>query len=257
MKKIILTSLLLCLFNFTYAEKIIFSANSMTGKTGDSETSTILNGNAYIKTESMEIKADRIELAGADYQFIIATGSVEGINTEAHMEFTCDTMNYDRTTKVAELKGSVNLIDKDNDVKAKAQMIEYDQEKDIAVLQININLIQKDNVCEGLYATYYKKDQILELSGNAHVKQGSDDFRAQSITLDMDTQDIKLGGNVSGTVTTSKEKKDNKNAEATEKNDENLSAPEDSEITENTEEQKESSVDAEKTETETATDDKN
>lgn len=207
MKKLFFTLLFCLCINFAFAEKIIFSANSMSGKTGKSESSTILQGNAYIKTESMEIKADRIELAGTDYQFIIATGSVEGLNIDANMEFTCESLNYDRTTKIAELKGNVNLVDKDNDVRAKAQIIEYDQEKDIAVLQININLIQKDNVCEGLYATYYKKDQLLELSGNAHVKQGTDDFRAQSITLNMDTQDIKLGGNVSGTVTTTKEKK--------------------------------------------------
>lgn len=207
MKRLFFIAIFCLCINCIFAEKIIFSANSMSGKTGKSDSSTVLQGNAYIKTESMEIKADRIELAGTDYQFIVATGMVEGVNLEANMEFTCESLNYDRTTKIAELKGNVNLIDKDNDVKAKAQIIEYDQAKDIAVLQININLIQKDNVCEGLYATYYKKDQLLELSGNAHVKQGTDDFRAQSITLNMDTQDIKLGGNVSGTVTTTKEKK--------------------------------------------------
>lgn len=223
MKKILLTSLCFLIATSLFAEKIVFSANMMSGKTGDTDSSTILEGNAYIKTESMEIKAEKIELSGKDYQYINAVGNVEGKNIESNMDFTCETLSYDRTTKIAELKGNVNLVDKDNDVKAKAQIIEYDQEKDIAVLQIRINLIQKDNVCEGLYATYYKKDQILELSGNAHVKQGTDDFRAQSITLNMDTQDIKLGGNVSGTVTTSKEKKADKKEDETKTQTENIS----------------------------------
>ena len=67
-----------------------------------------------------------------------------------------------------------------------------------------MNLTQKDNVCSGSYAVYYKKTQLLEISGNAQVKQNEDVFRAQYITLDMDTQDITLGGNVKGKVTESK-----------------------------------------------------
>ena len=193
-----------------FAEKIVFSANKMTGQAGNSNTTTTLSGNSYIKTSSMEIQADDIELSGDDYRYIKATGNVNGKNLEANMDFTCNSLEYDRTTKIAELKGDVKLIDNDNDVKADAQIIVYDQDAEIAVLQVKINLTQKDNVCSGSYAVYYKKTQLLELSGNAQVKQKEDVFRAQYITLDMDTQDITLGGNVKGKVTESKkeEKKD-------------------------------------------------
>ena len=186
------------------AEKIVFSANRMTGQAGNSNTTTSLSGNAYIKTSSMEIQADEVELSGDDYRYIKASGNVSGKNLEANMDFTCNSLEYDRTTKIAELKDNVKLIDKDNDVKADAQIIVYDQDAEIAVLQVKVNLTQKDNVCSGSYAVYYKKTQLLEISGNAQVKQGEDVFRAQYITLDMDTQDITLGGNVKGKVTESK-----------------------------------------------------
>lgn len=199
--------------NFAFSEKIIFSANSMTGKSGDSNTTTSLTGNAYIKTNSMEIQADAVTLSGDDYRYIKSTGSVTGKNLETNMEFKCDELNYDRTTKIAELKGNVSLTDIDNEVTAQAQIIIYDQNKDIAILQVKINLLQKDNICTGSYAVYYKKNQILELSGNAQIKQKDDTFRAQHITLDMDSQDITLGGNVRGSVT------DTKNTE--EENEEN------------------------------------
>ena len=52
---------------------------------------------------------------------------------------------------------------------------------------------------------YYKDTKLLEISGNAQVKQNDDIFRAQFITLNMDTQDITLGGNVKGTVKDTKE----------------------------------------------------
>ena len=187
------------------AEKIIFSANRMTGQAGNTNTTTSLSGNAYIKTETMEIQADDVELSGDNYRYIKATGHITGKNLKTNMEFTCESLEYDRTTKLASLKGNVKLEDKDNDVKADAQIIEYNQDTEIAVLQVQIKLTQKDNVCSGSYAVYYKKAQLLEISGNAQVTQKDDVFRAQHITLDMDTQDITLGGNVKGKVTDTKE----------------------------------------------------
>ena len=44
----------------------------------------------------------------------------------------------------------------------------------------------------------------MEISGNAQVKQENDTFRAQQITLDLDTQSITLSGNVKGSVTETK-----------------------------------------------------
>ena len=55
------------------AEKIIFSANRMTGQAGNTNTTTSLSGNAYIKTETMEIQADDVELSGENYRYIKAT----------------------------------------------------------------------------------------------------------------------------------------------------------------------------------------
>ena len=197
-----------------FAEKIIFSANRMTGQAGNTNTTTSLSGDAYIKTETMEIQADDVELSGDNYRYIKATGHIAGKNLKTNMEFTCDSLEYDRTTKLASLKGNVNLEDKDNDVKANAQIIDYNQDTEIAVLQVQIKLTQKDNVCSGSYAVYYKEAQLLEISGNAQVQQDDDIFRAQHITLNLDTQDITLGGNVKGTVKDTKSVESEPEAEA-------------------------------------------
>lgn len=197
-----LFSILLSLFALSlFAEKISFSAEEMSGQAGGKSSSTILNGNAFIKTESMEISADRIELTGDNYRYIKAQGNVSGKNTDSKMDFTCETLEFDRETNIASLKGDVCLIDASNEVTANAQMIEYNQGTEVAVLQIKVKLVQKSNVCTGAYAVYQKKNQLLEISGNAQVRQGSDTFRAQQISLNMETQDIKLIGNVKGSVT--------------------------------------------------------
>lgn len=216
------------------AEKIVFSANRMTGQAGNTNTTTNLSGNAYIKTETMEIQADDVELSGDNYRYIKASGNITGKNLESHMDFTCESLEYDRTTKIALLKGNVKLDDKDNDVRAESQIIEYNQELEIAILQVQIRLIQKDNVCTGSYAIYYKATQLLEISGNAQVQQKEDLFRAQNITLDMNTQDITLGGNVKGKVTDTKkaEKKENEASDDSEQTSENEEAGESDNSTE-------------------------
>ena len=70
-------------------------------------------------------------------------------------------------------------------------------------MQIAITLKQKDNTCTSAYAIYRKKAQMLEMSGNPKIVQGKDTFRAQEITLNLESQEITLDGRVRGTVTDS------------------------------------------------------
>lgn len=183
-----------------FAEEITFSANSMTGVAGNTSDRTTLVGNAFVKTAQMEISANKIEMSGKEFRMVEATGNIRGKNLETNMEFTCDQMTYDRDTKIAVLRDRVHLIDVENEVAADAEIIEYNQDTDIAVLQINILLTQKENICRSAYAVYRKKEQILNLSGNAQITQGKDSFRAQEISLNLDTQEITLDGRVRGSV---------------------------------------------------------
>lgn len=207
MRKIIISLLLFFVFNHLFCEEIIFSADSMSGQAGNSNSTTNLLGEAFVQTESMKIQADSIELSGENYRFIKADGNVSGQNFSSNLDFSCDSLSYDRTTKIATLFGNVNLKDNDNDVTAKAQMIEYNQTTNKAILQIKIDLKQKENQCTGSYAVYLKNEQILELSGNAQIKQKDDTFRAQYISLNMETQEITLDGNVRGSIKETKSEK--------------------------------------------------
>lgn len=218
MKKI-LPIIILSFFSLSFltAENITFSASSMTGQAGNNNTTTTLRGNAYIKTDTMEINAEEVELSGEDFRYIKAKGNVEGKNLETQMDFSCDSLEYDRENKTAVLKGGVVFKDVENDVEAEAEVIEYNQTTEIVILQINVKLTQEDNICTGSYGIYYKESQLLELSGNAKVQQKDDTFRAQHITLNLDTQEITLGGNVKGNVTATKENKKEEPKEIEEK----------------------------------------
>lgn len=223
---------------FANAENISFSANSMTGSIGDNADSSTLQGEAYVLTETMEISADKISMSGKNFRYIQAEGTVSGKNLKSNLEFSCQKLSYDRETKIARLSEEVFLKDIKNEVSANAQMIEYNQETDIAVMQVQVELKQKDNTCTGAFAVYDKKQQTLDLSGNAKIKQGDDTFQAQVITLNLDTQEISLDGRVKGSIVDENKKSTEENNESEEK-DESKEESIDSE--EKTDESKENS----------------
>ena len=201
-----------------WAERITFSANTMTGTAGNTSDTTTLAGSAYVLTLSMEIAADSITMSGKNFRYIEAEGNITGKNIETKMEFTCASLSYDRETKIATLKDNVHLADTENGVSLEAQFIEYNQNTDIARIQIGITIKQKDNVCSSAYAVYRKKNKILEMSGNARITQGEDTFRAQQITLNLDTQEITLDGRVKGSIV------DDKSAESDKETKKNSAA---------------------------------
>ena len=217
MKRIFVFTVILTFIHIAlFSEQITFQADSMSGSTNDKSSKTILEGDAKVTTNTMEISADSIELSGKEFRYIKASGNVTGKNIKTKMEFKCESMTYDRTTKIANLENNVSLDDKENDVKIESQIIQYDQDAEIAIMQIGVTIKQKNNVCTSVYAVYNKNEQTLNMNGNAQIVQGKDTFRAQNITLNLDTQEIILEGKVKGSVSSDNKNDENASAEKTE-----------------------------------------
>lgn len=186
-------------------DTIVFSASSMTGSTSETNEYTRLQGGARIQTNTLDIKADSIQLSGSNYRSIIAEKNVEGADTEGGFTFTCNSLRYDRETKITVLEGAVAMHDTKNDVHVKAEYVEYNQATETALIQINVEITQEKSVCTSAFAVYRKKIQMLELSGSPRVTEGDNVFRAQEIVFNLDTKEITLDGKVSGTVIDKKE----------------------------------------------------
>lgn len=186
-------------------EVIEFSAKKMSGSMKEGQDYTKLSGAAKIKTSSMEIDAEEIELYGKDFRFIKAVGKVQGIQEEDGLSFSCDSMEYDREEKIAVFNANVVLDDKENEVVAKAQRIEYREEESIALMQVDVELTQEDSISTCAFALYRKEEKMLEMTGNPQVVQGEDTFRAQEILFNLDTDEITMIGRVQGSVTEDKE----------------------------------------------------
>ncbi|QQO11305.1 hypothetical protein JFL75_02895 [Breznakiella homolactica] len=172
----------------------------MTGGRASGKEITVLTGSAEVQSDNLILQADRIELQGDDNQFIDCIGNVRGRDDEQGIIFRTDRLRYDRTLKIARLEGDSTLEDTENEVVAKGRFIEYDDESGTAVIQVSVRLFKDTMVCRSEYALYRRKEKTLDLSGFPVVYKNSDEFRAERIRVDLDTDDVIMEGSVSGSI---------------------------------------------------------
>ncbi|MCL2382553.1 MAG: hypothetical protein FWC64_13355 [Treponema sp.] len=177
-----------------------FRADSMSGGRATGREITVLTGNAEVLADNFLLRADRIEIHGSDNRFIEGVGNVEGHELEKDIFFRTDRLRYDRTLRIARLEGNSTLEDRQNEVVARARFIEFDDMNEIAVLQVSVRLFSEDLVCRADYAVYNRIEQTLLLSGFPVVHRDGDEFRADRIMVDLNTNDIVMEGDVRGSI---------------------------------------------------------
>jgi len=177
-----------------------FRADSMSGGRATGREITVLTGNAEVLADNFLLRADRIEIHGSDNRFIDGIGNVEGHEIEKDIFFRTDRLRYDRELRIARLEGNSTLEDRQNEIVARARFIEYDDLNEIAVLQISVRLFNDDLVCRAEFAVYNRIEQTLILSGFPVVHKDGDEFRADRIMVDLNTNDIVMEGDVRGSI---------------------------------------------------------
>jgi lipopolysaccharide export system protein LptA len=201
LRRIVFFTFSFCFFIYTTsAEVFTFRADRMSGSRALGRESTILIGNAEVRSNNLLLRADRIEIHGDDNQFIECMGNVWGHEEEKNILFSTDRLRYDRRQKIARLEGNSSLEDRENEVVARGRFIEYDDQNEIAVFQISVRLFKDDMVCRSEYAIYRRREKILDLTGFPIVYKRDDEFRADRIRVDLDTDDVMMEGSVSGTI---------------------------------------------------------
>ena len=199
MKKI-LPLVLFLVASALYADPFTFRADRMSGNRASGREVMVLIGNAEVRSDSMLLRADRIEIHGRDNEFIDCIGNVWGFEEQKNIIFQSDRLRYDRTLKIARLEGNATLEDRQNEVVAKGRFIEYNDNTEIAIFQVAVRLFKDNIVSRAEYAVYRREEMLLDLSGFPVVFKNNDEFRATRIRVDLDTEDVILEGDVSGSI---------------------------------------------------------
>jgi lipopolysaccharide export system protein LptA len=191
----------LCGLSLLAADTFTIKADRMSGSRAMGRETTILTGNAEVRSDNLLLRADRIEIQGNNNEFLDCTGNVWGFEEEKNILFFTDRLRYDRQKKIARLEGNSTLEDRENDIVARGRFIEYDDLNEMAIFQIAVRLFKDDMVCRSEYAVYDRKEKLLDLTGFPIVYKKDDEFNADRIRVDLDTDDVMMEGSVSGTIT--------------------------------------------------------
>jgi lipopolysaccharide export system protein LptA len=182
------------------AESVTFSADSVQSSLAKGKERTILSGRAKVKTGSVSIVADRIELYGKDFVYLDCSGSVIVIDDERQIRLESQSLYYDRDKKISRAQGPSVLQDDRNKLVLKAEWIENDGDNEVTLAQVAVRILKDKLACRAEYALYRRKDNELELTGSPSAYKDGDEYKATRILVNTDTEDIRLEGEVSGSV---------------------------------------------------------
>ena len=185
-----------------WAQTFSFQGDRMETVLAKGKERTVLSGNAEVQTEENNIRADRIELYGEDFEYVSCEGNVRIVNEQKGLEVTCHRLFYDRQEKIVRVRGNVVMLDRKNEVVVKGGYLENWEESDETVVQIGVRILKEDLVCRAEYARYQRNDDKLELSGMPVVNWKGDEYRALKIYIDLNTDTIRLEGDIRGKVRT-------------------------------------------------------
>ena len=188
------------LLTSAWGDIFTFRADRMEGGRATGREVTILTGNAEVQSDNLLLKADRIEIQGSNNRFVDCFGRVTGWDEEKQIFFSTDRLRYDRTLKIARLEGNSTMEDRKNEIVARGRFIEYDDENDIAIMQISVRLFKDNLICRAEHSIYNRVEQTLALNGFPVVFKNDDEYRAERIRVDLDTDDVVMEGAVSGSL---------------------------------------------------------
>jgi lipopolysaccharide export system protein LptA len=191
---------LLCFCPSLWAQTFSFQGDSMETVLAKGKERTILTGNAEVQTEDNLIRADRVELYGEEFRYVTCEGNVRIVNEQKGIDVTCEQLFYNRQEKVVRVRGKVVMLDKKNEVVVKGGFLENWEESDETVVQIGVRILKEDLVCRAEYARYLRNEEKLELSGMPVVNWKGDEYRARKIFIDLNTDTIRLEGDIRGKV---------------------------------------------------------
>jgi lipopolysaccharide export system protein LptA len=186
------------------AETFTYSGDSMSSELAEGSQHALLKGDARVNSENMKISADEIELFGKDFIYALCKGTVRVVDASRGIELASRELFYDRKQKIARIKGNAVMSDLKNEMVVKGGFIEDRDTEKLTVVQIGVRILKKDLVCRAEFARYWREKKILELSGMPWVSRKGDVYQAARITINLDSEEISLEGDVKGSIRSEK-----------------------------------------------------
>jgi lipopolysaccharide export system protein LptA len=193
--------LLLAPAGHLFSEVWEFSADRVSSVQNEEETSTVLEGNARVESEQMDIRADYLKLSGDGFGMISGRGGVSMDDAERGIRIESGRFDYDREAGIIRFRDLVTLVDEDEGIVIRCESLDFLEGEELLILQVSVRLIKDRTVCRGEFATFRREEKVLDISGRPVVWRENDEYRADRIRIDLETDEITMEGTVAGELT--------------------------------------------------------
>lgn len=187
-----------CIMSAAFAEDLSFRADRVRSVFAEGSEQTVLEGSARVDGESLQISANSISIYGEDNRYIDSSGNVYLNELDSGIMLEAQFMSYDSQDEHLVLEGSVSFLDQGEDISVSSDYLE--RQGELSVFQIDVQIVREDMVARAEYLRYFEDSGVLELSGFPLVYYQGDEYSAQVIRINTDTNEIILQGEVQGQI---------------------------------------------------------
>ncbi len=206
MRKLIPLTLLLCLFLALplSGADISFKSGSTRMKMQQGSETILLDNGAEVEVGSLLLRSTSMELYGKDFRFVRCEGDVTMQDEERGISLVTSSLLFDRVEETLLIDSWVELEDTNNQVAASAARMEFFLKEGIVLLQVQARLLKHTDdgpmVCRSDFMNFDRDKEMLDLKGRASIVWEPDTYEAQSISVNLKTEEIRMEGSIKGTI---------------------------------------------------------
>lgn len=164
----------------------------------------ILEQGAEVQVGDLVLKATKIELYGEQFRFVRCEGNVSLIDTERGIALSTSSLLFDRTEETLLCESWTELEDTINQVAASSARMEFFLQDGLVLLQGMARLLKHTSegamICRSDFMDFRRQEQMLILKGRANIIWDPDTYEANSIRVDLKTEQITMEGSIKGTI---------------------------------------------------------
>ncbi len=185
-------------------EPISFKGGYTRAVMREGQETILLSQGASVSSGSINFEAQTIELIGPEARYLVGNGAVKITDSANNIIINSTGISFDRESEQLLVDGWVEVQDLKNEIIATGAYLAYDRSEGILKIQIAAKLLHHTDsgpmVCRADTIEYNRETRKLSLIGNSVVEWKGDVYRASSTTVDLDSEEIEMEGNIKGTV---------------------------------------------------------
>lgn len=203
-RAILILALSVALLASAAADEIAFSGGSSSIVLREGRENVILSDGASVTVGSMKITADTITLSGEGWTRVECSGHAKIVDDERGISIETEGIYYDREEERILISSWYEIEDTVNVVSATGASLEYRLNEERLQLDKNVMLLKYTDSgimrCQAESVVFSREENSLELRGAATVYWNGDEYGAEVIRVDLDTDSITLEGRIRGNI---------------------------------------------------------